>query len=98
MEQAKSSKGPAIRDAIRKVTDPKGEKVYAGVAELKKAAQLLAEGKTIQYVGATGPLQFDANGDIAAPMQVWNVSAQGKVEPTGMVTVAQIDAMRVARK
>ena len=98
MEQAKSSKGPAIRDAIRKVTDPKGEKVYAGVAELTKAAQLLAEGKTIQYVGATGPLQFDANGDIAAPMQVWNVSAQGKVEPTGMVTVAQIDAMRGARK
>ncbi|MBN9403986.1 MAG: ABC transporter substrate-binding protein [Burkholderiales bacterium] len=98
MEQAKSSKGPAIRDAIRKVTDPKGEKVYAGVAELKKAAQLLAEGKSIQYVGATGPLQFDANGDIAAPMQVWNVSAQGKVEGTGMVTVAQIDAMRTARK
>ncbi|HMN57548.1 MAG TPA: amino acid ABC transporter substrate-binding protein, partial [Ottowia sp.] len=83
---------------IRKVTDPKGEKVYAGVAELKKAAQLLAEGKSIQYVGATGPLQFDANGDIAAPMQVWNVSAQGKVEGTGMVTVAQIDAMRTARK
>jgi len=98
MEQARSSKGPAIRDAIRKVTDPKGQKVYAGVAELKKAAALLAEGKSIQYVGATGPLQFDANGDIAAPMQVWNVSAQGKVEPTGMVTVAQIDAMRVARK
>lgn len=98
MEQAKSSKGPAIRDAIRKVTDPKGQKVYAGVAELKKAAALLAEGKSIQYVGATGPLQFDANGDIAAPMQVWNVSAQGKVEPTGMVTVAQIDAMRVAKK
>ena len=98
MEQARSSKGPAIRDAIRKVTDPKGQKVYAGVAELKKAAALLAEGKTIQYVGATGPLQFDANGDIAAPMQVWNVSAQGKVEPTGMVTVAQIDAMRVAKK
>ena len=47
-------------------------------------------------MGATGPLQFDANGDIAAPMQVWNVSAQGKVEPTGMVTVAQIDAMRGA--
>lgn len=98
MEQARSSKGPAIRDAIRKVTDPKGQKVYAGVAELKKAAALLAEGKSIQYVGATGPLQFDANGDIAAPMQVWNVSAQGKVEPTGMVTVAQIDAMRVAKK
>src|SRR5574337_1033308 len=61
MEQARSDKGPAIRDAIRKVTDPKGEKIYAGAAELKKAAQLLAQGKAIQYVGATGPLQFDKN-------------------------------------
>lgn len=98
MEQAKSSKGPAIRDAIRKVTDPKGEKIYAGAAELKKAAHLLAEGKAIQYVGATGPLQFDKNGDVASPMQVWNVTAQGKVEQTGMVTVAQIDALRNAKK
>ncbi len=98
MEQAKSSTGPAIRDAIRKVTDPKGEKIFAGSAELKKARQLLAQGKAIQYVGASGPLQFDKNGDIAAPMQVWSVSAQGKVEQTGMVTVAQIDALRVAKK
>src|SRR5574337_353906 len=98
IEQARSDKGPAIRDAIRKVTDPKGEKIYAGAAELKKAAQLLAQGKAIQYVGATGPLQFDKNGDIAAPMQVWTVSAQGKVEPTAMVTVGEIDALRVAKK
>lgn len=98
MEQAKSNKADAIRDSLRRVTDPQGEKIYAGVAELKKAAQLLAQGKTIQYVGATGPLQFDKYGDIAAPMQVWSVSAQGKVEPTGMVTVAQIDALRMAKK
>ena len=98
MQQSKSNKAPAIRDAIRKVTDPKGEKIYAGAAELKKAAKLLAEGKAIQYIGATGPLQFDKNGDIASPMQVWSVTAQGKVEPTGMVTVAQIDALRGASK
>lgn len=98
MEQSKSNQASAVRDALRKVTDPKGEKIYAGVAELKKAALLLAQGKAIQYIGATGPLQFDRNGDIAAPMQVWSVSAQGKVEPTGMVTVSQIDAMRLATK
>lgn len=97
MEQAGSSQGPAIRDALRKVTNPKGEKVYAGATEMRKAARLLAAGKPIQYVGATGPLQFDENGDIATPMQVWSVSPQGKVEPTGMVTVAEIDAMRSAK-
>ncbi|MBS0294083.1 MAG: ABC transporter substrate-binding protein [Proteobacteria bacterium] len=94
MQQGKSNQADAIRDGLRKVTDPQGEKIYAGVAELKKAAGLLAQGKTIQYIGATGPLQFDKYGDIDAPMQVWGVDAQGKVVPTGMVTVAQIAALR----
>ncbi|WP_066455111.1 ABC transporter substrate-binding protein [Castellaniella caeni] len=93
MEYAGRHTGTAIRDSIRKVTDPKGEKIYAGVAQLKKAAKLLAEHKPIQYVGASGPLQFDQYGDINAPMVVWSVN-QGKVEPTGMVTVEQIAALR----
>jgi branched-chain amino acid transport system substrate-binding protein len=93
MEYARSADATAIRDSIRKVTDPKGAKIYAGADQLKKAAKLMAEKKPIQYVGASGPLQFDANGDIAAPMVVWSVKA-GKVENTGMVTVGQIDALR----
>lgn len=90
MEEAKASSGSAIRDAIRKVTDPTGEKVYAGSDELKKAAQLLKQGKTIQYVGASGPLRFDKDGDIDAPMVVWNVNAKGNVESTGMISVSEI--------
>lgn len=98
MEQARSNKADAIRDSMRKVTDPKGEKIYAGAADLKKAAQLLSQGKTIQYIGASGPLQFDKNGDIDAPMAVWSVSDQGKVQPTGMVTVEQIAELRSQAK
>ncbi len=98
MEQSRSNKAQGIRDGMRKVTDPKGEKIYAGVAELKKAAQLLSQGKTIQYIGASGPLQFDKNGDVDAPMLVWGVSADGKVQPTGMVTVEQIAALRKQAK
>ncbi|HMN74647.1 MAG TPA: ABC transporter substrate-binding protein [Burkholderiaceae bacterium] len=94
MEQSKSNKADAIRDSLRKVTDPSGEKVYAGSDELKKAARLLAAGKTIQYVGATGPLQFDKNGDIFAPMVVWGVNDQGKVANKGMVTVDEIAKLR----
>ncbi len=90
MEQANSNNGTAIRDALRKVTDPKGEKIYAGAAELKKAAKLLAGGKAIQYIGASGPLLFDKHGDIDAPMVVWSVNGQGKVATTGMITVDEI--------
>ena len=89
IQQAKSVDPTAIRDAMRKVTDPKGEKIYAGAKEIGKGMKLLKEGKAIQYVGATGPLQFDANGDINGPMVVWTV-ADGKVKNASMVTVDQI--------
>ncbi len=94
MSYAKSTAAPAVRDGIRKVTDPKGEKIYAGATQLKKAMQLLAQKKAIQYVGASGPLQFDQYGDIDAPMVVWSVDSGGKVANKGMVTVEQIAGLR----
>lgn len=93
IDDAKSADAKAIRDAMRKVTDPKGEKVYAGAEQLKHGLQLLKQGKTIQYVGATGPIRFDANGDTVAPMTVWTVK-NGKLEPVEMMSterIAQID-------
>lgn len=93
IEQAKSADGTAIRDAIRKVTDPKGEKIYAGSKQIGEGMKLLKQGKPIQYIGASGPLQFDANGDINAPMAVWAVK-DGKVTQTGMITVEQIAQIR----
>ncbi|MGF6639294.1 ABC-type branched-subunit amino acid transport system substrate-binding protein [Paraburkholderia sp. MM5496-R1] len=94
IDYAKRADGMAIRDAIPKVTDPHGKKVYAGAAELKKAEKMLAQHEVIQYVGASGPLQFDRYGDINAPMVVWSVDSGGKVKPTGMVTVNQIKELR----
>ena len=94
IDGGKSADASAIRDHIRKVTDPKGEKIYAGADQMKKASQLLAQGKTVQYIGATGPLQFDQYGDIDAPMVVWSVDSGGKVKSTGMVTVEQITELR----
>lgn len=97
MAQSKANDANAIRDGIRKVTDPKGEKIYSGVDSLKKALQLAADGRPMQYIGASGPLQFDANGDIDAPMVVWNVQ-DGKVTPTGMVGVEEIRQLRAGSK
>lgn len=97
MAQSKKNDPIGIRDGIRQVTDPKGEKIYAGVDSLKKGLQMAAEGKAIQYVGASGPLQFDKNGDIDAPMVVWSVK-DGKVTQTGMVTVEQIRQLRSGSK
>lgn len=48
--------------AIRSVTKAGGVTVYP--AEWKKAMAAIREGKDINYVGASGTIRFDANGDI----------------------------------
>jgi hypothetical protein len=47
--------------ALRSVQDPAGEVITAGAAEFARAVELLRAGKTINYEGASGPLDFDAN-------------------------------------
>jgi len=90
IDESHKADATSIRDAMRKVTDPDGEKIYAGSAELERGLKLLKQGKAIQYIGASGPLQFDKNGDIDAPMVVWTVDGNGKLMQKGMVTVEQI--------
>ncbi|HEX7382544.1 MAG TPA: ABC transporter substrate-binding protein [Nevskiaceae bacterium] len=90
MEEAKSDKPDAIRDAIRKVTATGGVEVDAGVAGLKKARELLAKGKKIRYIGASGPLQFDKWGDVQDPMITWGVTPDGKIKTTGEISIADL--------
>jgi len=58
--KAKEATGTAIRDTVRKISQGSGSKVYSAVEGLK----LIAEGKEINYDGASGPCDFDAIGDI----------------------------------
>ena len=50
---------------------------------------LLAEGKQIRYVGATGALQFDANGDVQAPKMTWKLNGKENTE-TGYYSTEQV--------
>lgn len=65
-----------IRDNLRAVADPPGEMVYPG--EFKKAFAFLKEGKEINYEGAAGSDNFDQNGDVVTPIEVWKYS-EGKI-------------------
>ena len=42
-----------------------------GAADLKKAMQWLEEKKDINYEGAAGACDFDENGDVVTPIEVW---------------------------
>ncbi len=58
-----------IRDNLRFVANPPGEIVYPG--EFKKAFELLKEGKDINYEGSAGSVDFDKNGDVVTPIEIW---------------------------
>jgi ABC-type branched-subunit amino acid transport system substrate-binding protein len=58
-----------IRDQLRFVSNPPGEVIKPG--EFKKAFQLLDQGKDINYEGASGSVDFDVNGDVVTPIEIW---------------------------
>jgi ABC-type branched-subunit amino acid transport system substrate-binding protein len=66
--------GTSIRDNLRFVANPPGDVVGTGAAGIKKALDLLKAGKDINYEGAAGAIDFDRNGDVVTPIEVWKYS------------------------
>jgi branched-chain amino acid transport system substrate-binding protein len=83
----------AIRDSIRKVTEPGGEVVYAGPQGFARALQLIKEKKPVRYVGVIGPVQFDKNGDIVGPFRTWRIS-NGEVVTVGQMSMEDVMAVQ----
>ncbi len=77
----------SIRDYLRRVNDPNGKKVIAGRTEgLKRAMKILDSGLTIDYQGASGDVNFDDNGDVITPIEIWcyqggKIVSQGNEQP-----------------
>jgi len=65
-----------IRDNLREVANPPGEVIMPG--EFQKAFDLLKKGEKINYEGAGGSVDFDKNGDVRTPIEVWKYS-NGKI-------------------
>ena len=65
--------GKAIAAAMARVTDPNGTPINTTVDDFKKAVQLLGDGKTIRYVGASGAMTHDKYGDVTTPFVGWQV-------------------------
>ena len=72
----------AIRDALRKVANPPGIIVGPGRDGIFKAFSLIAEGKDINYEGASGAVDLDENGDVFGPIEIWKVEG-GEIVSTG---------------
>lgn len=56
----KDASGTGVKDSVRKVGDPNGVKVDNGPDGLKA----IADGKAVNYLGASGSCKFDGIGDV----------------------------------
>jgi ABC-type branched-subunit amino acid transport system substrate-binding protein len=72
MAAAGKSDGVSIRDKMAAVSGPPGTKYTA--AQFKEAVAAVKAGNDIDYDGASGPVDMDANGDVVGPYDVWKVS------------------------
>ncbi len=78
---AGSEDGDAIKQSIREVSNAPGEKV--GPGDIGRALQLISQGQDIDYVGAAGEQDFDANGDVKNTIEVWRI-VNGQITSTGV--------------
>ena len=83
----------AIRDSIRKITEPGGEVVNAGPQGFARALQLIKDKKPVRYVGVIGAVQFDKNGDIVGPFRTWKL-VNGEVTTVGQMSSEDVQAVQ----
>jgi branched-chain amino acid transport system substrate-binding protein len=60
-----------ISASLRAVTAPGGTIIRPG--QWREAVAALAAGQRITYVGASGPIEFDANGDVPGNVAQWTI-------------------------
>lgn len=84
--------GSMLRDQLRKVSNPPGERIDGGdqarVTEMLKA---IKAGKDIDYNGAAGPCDFDKNGDVITPVNIWKYTGN-ELSTVKMVAALDIPA------
>jgi branched-chain amino acid transport system substrate-binding protein len=85
-QKAQSNDPTKMRDALRSVANAPGTVINPGPAGWKAAVTALAAGTDINYEGATGPLEMDANGDpLVGAIEWWHVDGANSTLVTDKV-------------
>jgi len=72
-QKAGAVDGASIKAQIPSVATPPGTVIKPG--EWSKAMTELAAGRDIDWEGAAGSENFDANGDVTGPYEIWGVNS-----------------------
>jgi neutral amino acid transport system substrate-binding protein len=81
-QSAKANTGEAIKGKIREVAGGPGQEV----TDVCQGLELLKKGEKINYQGASGNVDIDANGDVVGNYDVWVAEPDGKLKVTGTVS------------
>ena len=82
IEKAGAADRAKIGEALRAVANPPGIVIRPG--EWSEAKEAIAAGDDINYEGASGPVDFDENGDVAGIYQLYTVGAGDQWESSGI--------------
>jgi len=87
--------GPGIAQGMGKISDPNGQSIEGSQSNIQIGFQTLANGGTIDYLGASGPLNFDAAGDPAnTPISLWCFE-DGRTPDKGVILTSSGNFSRV---
>ena len=80
-QAANSIDGGAIRDQLRTIGVAPGQPVIAGPEGVAQALEALADGRHVIYQGASGTLDWNANGDLRqGHVGIWRFTADEQIE------------------
>ena len=79
--------GPKINTVLAMISTDLAYPIALGGEPVEQAATLWS--KSIRYVGATGALSFDENGDVQAPKMTWKLQGDENIE-TGYMSTAEV--------
>ena len=85
--------GADLARIVRAITGPDGESFHAGVEGFKQGLMMYLEGKDIAYVGVTGPIVFDRNGDVSAAFSAQQYRGGEFVERHG-ISLEEVNAIK----
>jgi neutral amino acid transport system substrate-binding protein len=82
-QAAKTNTGEGIASKIHEIAGGPGEEV----GDLCKAITLLKAGKKINYQGASGNVDIDAQGDVVGTYDIWQVQPDGTLKTIDQVSI-----------
>jgi len=89
LARTNGARGDALRDALYEVSRPPGTPIRPG--ELARGISILSNGGDVDFIGASGPVDFDENGDVLSDYIVWRyVAATNSFVTDEYVPVAEL--------